>query len=153
MPVTLDLRLAGLRQVTNGVFLVSVVLSNGTRRTLNVVDDTAGNPLFFLDTGTGGWPPGSGNYGLCLGEMANKLRVNLASGASLTNSVWITNPPPRFRLRVNVRDLVAESRGLPIDRVVGKAAAMKVAQWRQKRQNVDAFLPASAWIEPGLRPQ
>lgn len=153
VPVTLDLRLAGLRQVTNGVFLVSIVLSNGTSRTLNVVDDTAGNPLFLLDAGTGGASPGNGTYGSWLGEMANRMRVNLAPGASLANSVWVTNPPPRFRLRVNVRDLAAESRGLPIYRVVGKAAAMKLAQWRQNRQNVDAFLPASAWIEPGLRPQ
>jgi hypothetical protein len=148
VPRTIDVRVAGLSPISNGVLLVSVVLSNGTSRTLNLVDDTAGKPLFLLDVGTGGSPPGSGSYGVWLGDMANKLRVNLAPGASLTNGVWMTNPPPRFRLRVNVRDLAAEGRGFPAYHIVGKTLAMKLVQWRQRMHSPDVSLPASRWIEP-----
>ncbi len=146
---TIGVRLAGLRQVSNSVWLVTVVLTNGTPHTFNVVDDTAGKPLFLLDAGTGGWPPGSGNYGLSLGYMANQHRVNLAPGASLTHTVCLTNPPPRFRLRVIVNDMTAARRGFPLYRIVGRTLATKVVEWQLKRQNIDAVLPASVWIQPG----
>jgi hypothetical protein len=81
--------------------------------------------------------------------LANQLKINLAPGATLTNTVCVTNPPPRFRLRVYVRDLAAERSGFPLHRIVGKALAMKVVEWRLKRQNPDIFLPASPWIDAG----
>ncbi len=60
-PRALDFRVAGRPQMTNGAMLISFVLSNGTSRPLNIVDDAAGNPFLVLDAGTGGSPPGSGD--------------------------------------------------------------------------------------------
>ena len=50
-PLIPDLRISGPPQVTNGVMFVSILLSNGSSRTLNIVDDGAGNPFFVLDVG------------------------------------------------------------------------------------------------------
>jgi hypothetical protein len=105
-PRSLDLLIAGRPQVTNSVMLISFVLSNGTSRALNIVDDAAGDPFLVLDAGTRGNMPGT--IGLGLGALANTLKINLGPGAALTNAVRLTNPPVRFRLRVEVRDLAAE---------------------------------------------
>jgi hypothetical protein len=50
---------------------------------------------------------------------------------------------------VYVRDPAAEGSGFPRYRIMGKALAMKVVEWRLKRQNADIVLPASPWIEAG----
>src|ERR1035437_8458856 len=105
-PPALYLLIAGRPQVTNSVMLISFVLSNGTSRALNIVDDAAGDPFLVLDAGTRGNMPGT--IGLGLGALANTLKINLGPGAALTNAVRLTNPPVRFRLRVEVRDLAAE---------------------------------------------
>jgi hypothetical protein len=148
VPGKLGVQLASTRQLSNGVLLVTVVLTNGTPRALNVVDDSRGKPAFILDERDERRRT-DGTYGMQLTDLANQLKINLAPGATLTNTVCVTNPPPRFRLRVYVRDLAAERRGFPLYRIVGRALALKVVEWRLKRQNTDIVLPASPWIETG----
>jgi hypothetical protein len=148
VPGKLGVQLASTRQLSNGVLLVTVVLTNGTPRALNVVDDSRGKPAFILDERDERRRT-DGTYGMQLTDRANQLKINLAPGATLTNTVCVTNPPPRFRLRVYVRDLDAEGSGFPLYRIMGKALAMKVVEWRLKRQNADIVLPASPWIEAG----
>jgi hypothetical protein len=93
--------------------LISIVLSNGTSRTFNIVDDGMGKPFMVLDAGGSSNMPGTIGFGL--GVLANTLKLNLAPGEALTNSVRLTNPPPRFRLVIETRDLGAERRRAPID--------------------------------------
>jgi|SRR5579862_583640 len=107
-----DLRILGQPQMTNGVMLISIVLSNGTSSRLNIVDDRIGNPFMVLDAGRSNLP---GTIGWGLGNLANSLKLNLPRGAVLTNTVRLTNPPPRFRLLVETRDLAWERRGVPME--------------------------------------
>jgi len=130
-----DLRLAGLPQSNNGALLVTVVLSNGTSRAFYVVDDADGNPAFILDSG--------GELRMYLTRVVNQLTINLAPGASLTNTVVVTNPPPRFRLKVPLRDLGQTVNG-PIDAFLPRPWAAKLQTWRRKPPPEE---PASAWIE------
>src|SRR5689334_15054311 len=102
-PRKLDLRIVGQPQVTNGAMLISLILSNGTSRSLNIVDESSGGPFVVLDAGTQSNMPGTIGFGL--GNLVNTLKLNLAPGASLTKTVTLTNPPPRFRLLVEVRAL------------------------------------------------
>ena len=136
---TMDLRVAGTSQPSNGILLVTVTLRNGTSRYLNVVDDASGNPAFLLDTGS--------QRGTWLTTMVNQLKINLAPGASMTNTVVITNPPPRFRLKVPVRDLAAESWGsqasLFLPRAVARVANVPRRWLLRKRLHIS---PASEWI-------
>jgi hypothetical protein len=135
LPGAVDLKLAGVRQATNGALLVTVVLTNSTPRTFNVVDDTAGNPAFIVDSG--------GQYGTWLTDMTNQVRIHIAPGASLTNVLLVTNAPPRFRLKVVLRDLAAERRDLA--GVVIHFLPDPLAQDLQRRRELP--LPTSAWIE------
>ena len=132
---TVDLMLTGIRQSTNGAFLITVVLTNGTSRTFNVVDDANGNPAFILVTG--------GEHRMWLTRMVNQLKINLPPGRSLTNTVLVTNAPPRFRLQVPLRDLAAERLDL-----FGAAIHLLPSRWAQKldkqRKRPD---PTSDWIE------
>jgi len=147
-PRSLDLLIAGRPQVTNGVMLISFVLSNGTSRSLNIVDDAAGNPFLVLDAGTGGEPPGSGNLGLGLGVLANTLKLNLGPRAALTNAVRLTNPPVRFRLLVEVRDLASERRIAVMELL--RCLAVKARLSKETRHDDHRVtLPASPWIEDG----
>ncbi len=145
-PRSVDLLLAGRPQFTNGVMFISFVLSNGTSRLLNIVDDAAGNPFLVLDAGTGGEPPGSGNLGLGLGVLANTVKLNLAPGAALTNAVSVTNPPPRFRLLVGVRDLASERR--PRVMRLLRFLAVKASLGKQTDDG-STLLGASPWILNG----
>lgn len=147
-PRSLDLLIAGRPQVTNGVMLISFVLSNGTSRSLNIVDDAAGNPFLVLDAGTGGEPPGSGNIGVGLGVLANTLKINLGPGAALTNAVRLTNPPVRFRLLVEVRDLAAERHRPVIELLRFLAVKARLAK-ETHHDDHTVTLPASPWIEGG----
>lgn len=135
VPGKVDLRLTGVRQTTNGDLLISVLLSNGTLRTLNVVDDADGNPAFILDSG--------GEYGMWLTRMVNQLKINLPPGGSLTNTVLVTNAPPRFRLKVPVRDLTVERRDLAgaLIHFLPRNLAESLERRRAKPP------PTSAWIE------
>ena len=145
-PRTLDLRIGAQPQITNGAVLISLVLSNGTSRSLNIVDDASGDPFVVLDAGTGGNLPGT--IGLGLGVLVNTLKLNLVPGASLMKSVILTNPPPRFRLLVEVRDLATERRR-GIMRLF-KLLAVKVKLRKPLTQDDDLImLPASPWIEDG----
>jgi hypothetical protein len=134
--------------------LVSIVLSNGSSGSLNVVDDTAGNPFLTLTT----------NYydgRLVSGPAANTLKLNLAPGASLTNNVWITNPPPRFQLRTLVRDFDAERRAMYVRLARSLAVKAKllrerlglghpqVAALRERLEDHRGVMPTSPWIQPG----
>ncbi len=129
--------------MTNGVMLLSVVLSNGTSRTLNIVDDGAGNPFVVLDAGNSNVP---GTIGTGLSVLANTLKLNLAPGAALTNAVRLTNPPPRFRLLVEVRDLASERRRALVDllRFVAEKARLS-----KPAPHSPILLANSPWIENG----
>ena len=140
----LDLRMADRPQMTSGAMLFTLVLSNGTSRTLNIVDDTAGKPFFVLDDGS----PAPGTIGVGLSTLANMLKINLAPGQALTNGVMLTNPPPRFRFRVEVRDLASERRAGV--KTLFHIVASKVTFRKPTPYSSSAILlPASDWIEPG----
>jgi hypothetical protein len=144
-PRKLDLRIVGQPGTTNGAMLISLILSNGTSRSLNIVDEASGGPFVVLDAGPQGNMPGTIGFGL--GNLVNTLKLNLAPGASLTRTVTLTNPPPRFRLLVEVRDLARErSRA-----VIGlfRWLAVKAKLRKQLTQDDDILLPASPWIEDG----
>ncbi len=136
-----ELRLAGVQQATNGTLLVRVVLTNGASRTLNVMDDALGDPAYVLDTGS--------KSGKWLTPMVNHLKINLMPGGSLTNTLLITNAPPRFRLKVVIRDLVAERnwvwmtlRSMPVPLPLRLAEKLEKLEADQVGP-----LPASVWIE------
>ena len=146
-PRKLDLRIVGQPQMTNGAMLISLILSNGTSRSLNIVDESSGGPLVVLDAGTQGNMPGTIGFGL--GNLVNTLKLNLAPGASLTKTVTLTNPPPRFRLLVEVRDPPTEPiKGLGL--LFKSFAAMAKLRKQLTARDYDMImLPASPWIEDG----
>jgi hypothetical protein len=141
----LDLRIVGQPQMTNGAMLISLILSNGTTRSLNIVDDASGGPFVVLDAGAQGNMPGT--IGLGLGNLVNTLKLNLAPGASLAKTVTLTNTPPRFRLLVEVRDLARERSRMAIG--LFRWLAVKAKLRKQLGQDDDMLLPASPWIEGG----
>jgi len=143
-PQTLDLYIASQPQITNGAVLISLVLSNGTSSSLNIVDDASGGPFVVLDDGTGRF----GRIGIGLGILVNTLKLNLAPGASLMKSVTLTNPPPRFRLLVEATDLAKQLR-TGILRWF-EVLAVKVKLRKQLTPYDDPImLPATPWIENG----
>ncbi len=146
-PRTLDLRIVSGPQTSNGTMLIGLVLSNGTSRSLNIVDDATGKPFWVLDAGANSNMPGTVGFGL--GTLANTLKLNLAPGAALTQAVRLTNPPPRFRLLVEVRDLARE-RQRAIPELLSFLA--EKARLRKRPRNDDDYilLPASPWIENGI---
>lgn len=128
----LTVRVADTPRLSNGVLVMSVVLSNGATHSLNIVDDAAGNPLFALDAGTNYYPAGSPVHGTWLADIGNTMILNLAPGASLTNTVSVTSPPPRFRFRAEVRDFDAERRAL-YRRPADDQLAMPTSSWIELR--------------------
>lgn len=142
---TLDLRLAGVPQMTNGGMLMSIVLSNRTLKTLNIVDDGVGNPFMVLDAGATGNMPGTIGFGI--GKLSNTLKLNLAPGAALTNAVLVTNPPPRFRILAEVRDLSSERRRTFM--YLARLLAVKARLAKPDLRYSVIMLPASPWIENG----
>ena len=142
---TLDLRVAGRPQMTNGAMLFTLVLSNGTSRTLNIIDDTAGKPLFVLDDGN----PARSTIGVGLSQMANTLKINLSPGKALTNEVMLTNPPPRFRFLIEARDLEAERRGA-IKALIHIVASRVTLRKPTVYRTTTMTLPTSAWIDANV---
>jgi hypothetical protein len=143
VPGTVDLRVTDLTKTSNGVLRVSAILTNSTPLTLNVIDDADGNPAFILDDGS---PPGTS-----LNRMANDAKINLAPGATLTNTVFLTNPPSRFRLKLQLRDLADERRRrwpMPVWRLLPEPWRSEFVQWDLKRHK--RWVPASGWILPEL---
>jgi hypothetical protein len=65
----------------------------------------------------------------------------------LTKTVALTNPPPRFRLLVEVRDLATERTRAVIG--LFNWLAVKAKLRKQLAQGDDIMLPASPWIEDG----
>ena len=140
-PGRVVLLITGTRAAGTNILLVSVTVSNGASRELNVVEGDHGDPAFFLDVGL--------KYGLNLGRgIVNHWKINLAPGTTLNDIVWITNPPPRFRLKVPIRDLAAESRRSRKYWFVPSIVADKLVHWHLMKFNVDPA--SSAWIEPKL---
>jgi hypothetical protein len=144
-PRKLDLRIVGQPQMTNGALRISLILSNGTTRSLNIVDDASGGPFVVLDVGPQSNMPGT--IGLGLGTLVNTLKLNLAPGATLMKTVTVTNPPPRFRLLVEVRDLARERSRVLVG--VFRWLAVKAKLRKQLTQEDHNLLPASPWIENG----
>jgi hypothetical protein len=143
VPGTVDLRLMGVSSSSNGVMLVSVVLTNSTPLVLNVLDDADGRPAFILD---------DGSEQTWLTRMINKCSINLAPGGTLTNVVLVTNGPPRFRLKLAVYYLGRDSRDwpLPVGRLLPQPWRSRFAEWDQNRKTGTHWQPASRWILPGL---
>src|SRR4051812_13598592 len=120
---------------SNKDIFVSVVLSNRTRRTVNVVDDKGGGPAFILD---------SGERYEWVGTPANTLKIDLKGRSSITNAVCITNAPPRFRLRPSLRDLTIEARVSRAFRYLPRFVAVRVMESYKSELHLDQ--PASDWI-------
>jgi hypothetical protein len=91
MPGTLGFRVTGVSEPTTGVLSVAYVLTNSTPRSLNVVDDIAGNPAFLIEDGT--------SLRMWITMPANRCMINLAASASLSKVLLLTNPPQHFRLK------------------------------------------------------
>ena len=136
-----QLTLAAVRYAGNGVLRVTVVLTNGTHHPFDIADDADGNPAFLLDDGSAT----GDTYGTWVKPLANQHKVRLAPGASLTHALWLTNPPPRFRLRVDALDLAKQGRGFPLYRIIGRGLAGKMWSWRRKL--LPPQVPSSVWIE------
>lgn len=138
-----DLRIAGQSQMSNGATLISIVLSNGTSRTLNIVDDGLGNPFVLLQVDTGSNPPGI--VGTALTAVSNTLKLNLAPRAALTNAFAfrLTNSPPRFRFVIQARDLGAEYRRALMDLL------RLVLRVRRPASHDPELVARSPWIEIG----
>ena len=141
---TFGLHIANRSQLTNGTLLIGLVLSNGTARTMNVVDDVGGNPIFVLDAGEGVYPPGSSFHSVRLGFMGNSGKINLAPGKTLQHTVGITNPPSRFRLQADVRDLAAERQN-PLLKMF-KTWTVEKLRLHVKPDGPSS--PTTPWIEP-----
>jgi len=98
------LQVTGIRPAGTNVVQVSVTLSNAASRSLNIVDAVDGHPAYHIQP----HPDMGLKYGFTLARMANKLKINLVTGATLSDSFLITNPPSRFRIKVPIRDPAAE---------------------------------------------
>jgi hypothetical protein len=140
-----DLRIADTPQITNGAMLITLVLSNGTSRRFNIVDDTAGKPFFVLDDGA----PVSGTIGVGLSRMANMLKINLSPGEAMTNAIMLTNPPLRFRFRAEARDLASE-RHININELIRLAASKVIHRKPGPYTTTTMILPTSPWIDASL---
>jgi|WetSurMetagenome_2_1015567.scaffolds.fasta_scaffold27476_3 hypothetical protein len=131
-----DVRLLAVTRFTNGAVQVSLELSNGSSRVLNVVDDSTGSPALVLEV------PGQTRW---LNRPANTGRMTLGTSSNLTTSAWVTNPPPRFRLLFSVRDFDAERRMDSTRRLLPKALRSDFTEWSRDLWN--STNPASPWIE------
>jgi hypothetical protein len=132
-----QVRVLSARPLPDGSVQMTLLLTNGTGILLNVHDDSAGNPAFRLDS------PQSGRRYVT--DMANRLRLNLASGTCFTNVLVLTNPPPKFRLICSLRDLDAESRCWSAYRFLPHSLAMRILEWRRKEW--DLPLRCTDWVE------
>lgn len=124
VPGTVDLRVTNFATNSNGVLQVLLVLTNSTPILLNVQGDSHGKPAFILDDGGGSmtW----------LTHDRRSLRIKLAPRSSLTNLVFLTNAPPRFRLMLRLRDLGDDPRRrwpLPVWRLLPEPWRTKFIQW------------------------
>lgn len=129
-------------RLSNGVVQVSLLLSNGTTRTLNVVDDVAGNPALILAV------PGQTMW---LAPLGNQVKIFLGPTSNLVTTAWITNAPLRFRLQLSLRDLDAERRVFgPAYLCLPHGWAAKVVEWRRKDWHPEN--PVTSWIEPQQAP-
>jgi hypothetical protein len=130
-----DIRIISAVRSNKDIF-VSLVLSNRTTRTVNVVDDKTGGAAFILDTGERAdeW----------VGTPANTLKIDLKRRASITNRVFIANAPPRFRLKPVLRDLTVEARVSRAFRYLPRFLAIRVLEWYKSELNPEQ--PASDWI-------
>lgn len=139
-----DLRITGQPQMTNGAMVITFVLSNGTSRTQNIVEDPAGNPFVLVETQSPNNP--AIISAVALTAVGRTLKLNLAPGASLTNALRLTNPPPRFRFIVQARDLSAERR-----RALIELPRLLLARLTHSRQPPLSTIPLirSPWIENG----
>jgi hypothetical protein len=110
---------------------------NNSDHTMNICDDIVGQPQFALDSG--------GEHPVAITRIANTLKLNLASAASLTNTITLTNPPTRFRVQACVRDLTGEVRALRI----GQVLSVFPQSWSRSLQARLNSLqtPATEWIE------
>jgi hypothetical protein len=122
---------------TNSSALLDVIITNGTSVPLAIVDDSAGNPAFLVrpasDAGwSGAKPP------------INIIRV-IEAGASLTNSVVLTNPPARFRLACTLRNLDSERQIERVARFLPRSLAARYAEFR--RRDWDLPFQYSDWVD------
>lgn len=142
-------QVTGIRPAATNVVRVSVTLSNETSRSLNIVDAVDGHPWYHIQP----HPDLGLKYGITPSRMANKLKINLAPGATLTDNFWITNPPPRFRIKVPIRDPAAESAllsGTMTNRLARTLTDLNLT--RPPDPEFHSTVPAatSAWVDANL---
>ena len=90
------------------------------------------------------YEPGDGlRYGIT--TLANMLAINLAPGKCLTNTVTLTNAPPKFRLFCEIRDLGAERRIWSVNFFMPNSKAQHFIELRRKEWDIAA--PTTEWIE------
>jgi hypothetical protein len=141
-----DLWITSPPQATNGGLLISLMISNRSSRALNIVDDASGNPCIVLDQGPAANVPGTIGTGLGP-KLANTLKLNLAPGTSLMTTATVTNPPPRFRLLVQIRDPATENRRAV--RALLNFLAQKMVLGKPTPDGL-ILLPATPWIVGGI---
>jgi hypothetical protein len=105
-PGQMTLQITGIRPTATNILHVSTTFSNATSRLLNLLDAVDGHPAYIIEP-----DPKLGLRYFPLTHLSNSFKLNLAPGATLADNFWITNPPPRFRIVVGLRDPGAE-RGL-----------------------------------------
>lgn len=135
-PEKVELRIAGVNRLTNGIMHVRLVLTNHTGRVFHVVDDSNLKPIFLVEDAKGAWSWPT--------NMANTLKVNLNPGGELTRDVWLTNPPIRFRFRCVLRDLIEE--GSFVRRWTDKARRMFRREEPPGPLKHDIPHPVSEWV-------
>ncbi|HYG33613.1 MAG TPA: hypothetical protein VEC99_02435 [Clostridia bacterium] len=136
-----QIKVSGVQQSSNGVLLVSLILTNGTRHPHEIDDDVDGGPALILDDGATNHPTIGKTWVKPLG---NRRRV-LAPGAALPHTVCLSNAPPRFRFIVPAEDLVIRNSGSPVYRVLGRVfGPQQVYDWHM--QHYAPKPPTSVWI-------
>lgn len=124
--------------LSNGVVQIELVVSNAFTRSLNLIDDPAGHPAWRLSDGA--------SEGRPLGPVANSVKLNLAPAERLGDTLRLTNPPARFKLGIQFRDLEAEARVWSAQRWLPGKIADRIIEWKRPEWS---FPPVtSEWIEP-----
>jgi hypothetical protein len=88
-----------MRPVATNILQVTATFSNATSRSLNILDAADGHSAYLVEP-----DPKLGRRYYPLTRLANSLKLNLVPSATFADCFRITNPPPRFRLVVGIRE-------------------------------------------------
>src|SRR5688572_546437 len=133
----MQLGILSVKRPASGLVQLTVLVTNGTQRTLNVVDASPGKVAFVIHD------PASNR--VWASTMINQLTINLRPGDSLTNTIFLTNPPIRFRLSCVLRDFEVEGHVWSVYRFLPKKLSERIVEWRRPKWQLEE--PMSPWIE------